>query len=238
MGYLNSAVSSPHALLEVARKRIPGVEPLNIFGVNRAVDTAFETLWDGPNGFTLPGSALQMTAASSSASDTMPLLIQGLDEDYQEISDIITLNGTTGVTTTQNFFRINSAVILSGSNAGNISISNGGAVYAYIGVEIGLTQACAYTVPADHELFLFRIDLTSGTVNPNKYISYRNVTRTATGRVLRVAEATWQTGQQSFDRQVPFRIAEKTDFSFEAKSSSGSNEVSIFVEGLLMEVRS
>ncbi|NIQ90062.1 MAG: hypothetical protein GWN93_13925 [Deltaproteobacteria bacterium] len=91
-------------------------------------------------------------------------------------------------------------------------------------------------MPAGYELFLFRIDLTSGTVNPNKYITYRNKVTTSTGRTLRVATATWQNDQQSFDRQVPFRIAEKTDFCFEAKSSSGSNIVSIFIEAVLMEI--
>lgn len=103
MGYLNSAVSSPHALLEIARKRIPGVEPLNIFGVNKDVGTVYETLWNGPSGFALPGSALQMSVVSSSASDTMSILIQGLNPDYQEISDIVTLTGTTPVTTAINF---------------------------------------------------------------------------------------------------------------------------------------
>jgi len=48
-----------------------------------------------------------------------------------------------------------------------------------------------------------------------------------------VAEATWQNDMQSFDRQVPFKVAQKTDFQFEAKSSSGSNTVSIFVEAIL-----
>jgi len=80
---------------------------------------------------------------------------------------------------------------------------------------------------------LLRIDLTSGTVNPNKYITYRQTLRSSNGRILRVAESTWQTDQQSFDRQIPFKIPEKTDFQFEAKSSSGSNQVSIFVEGLV-----
>ena len=73
-------------------------------------------------------------------------------------------------------------------------------------------------------------------MNPNKYLTYRNTTKTAAGRTLKVAEATWQSGQQSFDRQVPFRIDEKTDFSFEAKSSSGDNEVSIFIEAVLVRL--
>lgn len=237
MGYLNSDLSSPHALLEIARKRIPGVEPLNLFGVNKDIGLTYETFWNGPTAvIPRPSSAVTMSIVSSSASDTMPVLIQGLDADYNEVTEILTLAGTTPVAGSVAFLRINTAVILAGSNVGNISISNAGTVYAYIAVDHGLTQACNYTVPAGHELFLFRIDVTSGTVGVAKYLTYRNVTCTHTGRELRVSEATWQTGQQSFDRQIPFRIAEKTDFSFEIKGSQAGNEASIFVEALLMEI--
>jgi len=165
----------------------------------------------------------------------MNILVNGLDADYKSVAAIVTLNGTTPVTTTQTFLRINSAVILSGSNVGNITISNGGTTYGYIEATLGTTQACVYTVPAGFALYLFRIDVTSGTVNPNKYITMRNVICTSTGRKLRVAEATFQNNQVSFDRQVPFRIAEKTDFQFEMKSSSSTNEVSIFIEAILVE---
>jgi len=237
MGYLNSDVSSPHALLEIARKRIPGIEPLNIFGINKDIGLTYETFWNGPTAaIPKPSSAVAMTIVSSSASDTMPVLIQGLDANYDQITEIITLNGTTPVAGSALFLRINTAVILSGNNVGNISISNGGTVYAYIAETHGLTQACSYTVPAGYELFLFRIDLSSGTVGVAKYLTYRNVVKTHTGRELRVAEVTWQSDQQSFDRQIPFRIAEKTDFSFEIKGSQAGNEASIFVEALLMEI--
>jgi len=164
----------------------------------------------------------------------MAVLISGLDANYWPITEVVTLNGTSAVTTTQAFLRLNSAVILAGENVGNITITNDGTVLGYISIGKGLTQACNFTVPVGHSLYLTRIDLTSGTVNPNKYLTYRNVTKTHTGRCLRVAEATWQTGEQSFDRQVPFKIGEKTDFQFEAKSSSGDNIVSIFVEAILV----
>jgi len=165
--------------------------------------------------------------------DTMALLISGLDANYWPISEVVTLDGTTPVSTAKSFLRVNSAVILAGTNVGNISVKSGVTVVGYISIGKGLTQACNFTVPVGHSLFIFRIDLTSGTVNGNKYLTYRNVTRSETGRVLRVAEATWQSGMQSFDRQVPFKIAEKTDFQFEAKSSSSDNEISIFVEAIL-----
>ena len=225
---------TPNFLHDVAKGNIWDSKALNIFGFNRTVGTAFETLWDDGGNYVFPSSALVMSAVSSSASDTMNLLISGLDANYNEITETVTLAGTSAVQTTLSFLRINSAVILSGSNVGNISISNGGTNYAYISATLGTTQACIYTVPAGHSIYLFRIDCTSGTNNGQKYLTIRNVVCNDSGRKLRVSEATFSTSQVSFDRQVPFKIEEKTDFSFEAKSSASENEVSIFIEAILV----
>jgi hypothetical protein len=235
MGYFHEDVDSPHAMLEIASERMPEVVPVNIFGFNREIGTVYETIWNNGAIYTYPASAVTMDCVSSSASDTMTILVSGLDANYETVAQIVQLNGTNTVTTTTSFLRINSAVILSGSNVGNITISNGGTTYGYIEAGIGITQACVYTVPADHSLYLFRISLTSGTVNGNQYITYRNRIDTSTGRILRVAEATWREGMQTFDRQIPFRISPKSDFQFEAKSSASTNEASIFVEALLMK---
>jgi hypothetical protein len=174
-----------------------------------------------------------MSVVSVSSSDTMQVLINGLDANYETISETVTLTGTSAVTTSASFLRINSAAILTGSNVGDINISNGGTKYAFIGAEIGTTQSSVYTVPAGYSIYLFRIDCTSGTVNGQKYLYLRNVATNSAGRTLRVTEATFSQSV-SFDRQVPFKIDEKTDFHFECKSSSSTNEVSLFVEAILV----
>ncbi len=235
MGYVNEKLSSPHALLELVHRGVPGTGAVNIFGFNRAVGTSFETVWNDGGTYAYPGSAVTMDVVSSSASDTMQVMVTGLDADYASIFDVVTLNGTGSVTTAKSFYRINSAVILTGSNVGDITISNGGTTYGFIEATLGIMQACLYTVPAGFSLYLFRIDANSGTTSGSKYLTIRNVVMNSAGRTLRVAEATFQNSQVSYDRQVPFRIAEKTDFQFEAKSSASTNEVSIFVEGVLIE---
>ncbi len=234
MGYFHEDVDSPHALLEIASERMPEVVPVNIFGFNREISDSYETLWNYGGLYAYPASAVTMDCVSDSASDTTTIVISGLDADYESIAEIVQLNGTTPVTTTNSFLRINNATILSGSNVGDITISNGGTTYAYIEAQIGTTQACVYSVPANHSLYLFRISLTSGTVSNNRYKTYRNCVGNSSGRLLRVAEATWFTGMQTFDRQIPFRVARKCDLQFEIKSSSGTNEASIFIEALLM----
>jgi len=235
MGYVNEKLSSPHALLELVHRGVPGTGAVNIFGFNRDIGAGFETVWNDGGTYAFPGSAVTMDLVSSSASDTMQVMVTGLDADYASIFDVVTLNGTGSVTTTKSFYRINSAVILTGSNVGDITISNGGTTYGFIEATLGITQACLYTVPAGFSLYLLRIDANSGTTNGSKYLTIRNVITNSVGRTLRVAEATFQTSQVSYDRQVPFRIAEKTDFQFEASSSASTNEVSIFVEGILIE---
>jgi len=231
MPYLDPYKSHNH-LYDVARGIFPHESALSIFGFNRAVETAFETVWNDGATYAFPSVAVIMSVVSTSASDVMPILISGLDINYEPISETVTLTGTSPVATTTPFFRINSAVILAGSNVGNITITNGGVTYAFVEATLGVMQACIYTVPAGHSMYIFRIDVNSATVNPNKFIVFRNVI-TTNGRTLRVAEATFATSQVSYDRQVPFKIAEKTDFQFEAKSSAGTNEVAIFVEATL-----
>jgi len=238
MGYFHDQIDSMHYGMEIASRRLTNILPVNIFGVNREIGTDYETIWTGGGILTYPSSAVQMDCVSSSASDTMSIVISGLDANYEALAEIVTLNGTSAVTTTNSFYRINSAVILSGSNVGNITISNGGTTYAHIAADLGSTQACSYTIPADHSLYIFRISMNSGTVNINRHLTARNVVRNSSGRTLRVAEVTFSTSQVNYDRQIPFRIAEKTDFQFEcvsAASFGGDNEVSIFVECVLMK---
>ena len=223
---------TPHLLFDIAQSKMYDNEAVNIFGFNRVVGTSFETLWNDGGDYVFPTSAVTMDLVSTSTSDTMSVLVQGLDANYNEISETVTLTGTVAVTTSASFLRINSAIILSGSNVGGITISNGGTTYGFIEAELGTTQSCIYTVPADRSLYLFRIDFNSATVNPNKYLTVRNKLRSDTGRILHVAEATFATSQVSYDRQVPFKITEKTDFQFQAKSSSGTNEVAVFVEAV------
>ena len=229
-----------HTLFDIARGMMAEATPVNIFGTNPDVGHVnFETVWEYGGKYVYPSQPLVMTVASSNSGDTgIPVLINGLDADYNQISETIILNATnatTPVTGTKEFLRINSSVILSGSNLGNISVTNSSVVYSYITIGSGLSQACIYTVPAKCSLYLFRIDANSATANGQKYLTLRNETVTSTGRVLHVAKVTFAESSVSYDRQVPFRIDEKTDFQFECVSSSSSNEVAVLVEGILLQ---
>ena len=226
---------TPHLLFDIAQGKMYDSEAVNIFGFNRAVGNSFETVWNDGDTYAFPAAALTMKIVSSSTSDTMDVLVVGLDASYNEVRQTVTLTGTGAVTIPTALYRINSAIILAGSNVGNITIASGGVTYAFIEAELGTTQSCIYTVPADHDLYLFRITANSATAGGSKYVTIRNALQSSTGRWLKVAEATFSQSQVNYDRQVPFKIAEGTDFMFEAKSSASTNEVAIFVEAVLVK---
>ena len=235
MGYFRSDIASPDAQLEMAHRRVAGAQQVQLFGFNRDIATSYETVFNNGGGiYTFPTEALTLTVVSSSASDTMPILIQGLDTDYEPITDVVTLDGTTSVTSNIQFYRINNVTILSGNNVGNISLTNGGTTYAYIEAVYGTTQGIIYTTPARHALYISTAHFTSGTVNGNKYLFSRACQRSSTGRELHFWESTFATNI-SFDVRVPFRVPPKTDFTIEAKSSSGTNELSIYLGCVLLE---
>jgi hypothetical protein len=235
MSYFKSGIMSPHAQLEMAHRRLGDATQVQLFGFNRDIETGYETVWNNGGGlYTFPTEALTMSCVSSSDSDTMSILIQGLDANYEALDDIVVLTGTTPVSTNVSFFRINTVVILSGNNVGNISLTNGGTTYAYIEAAHGTEQAIIYSTPARQSLYVFTAQFTSGTVNPNKFLTSRGVTRSSTGRIIRFWESTFQQ-DVTFDLAVPFRVPPKTDFTIEAKSSSGTNELSIYLGAVLLE---
>jgi hypothetical protein len=227
-------MSTPNVLFDVARGNLEGASAVNLFGFNKLVGSEFEIIWNDGGQYIYPVAAVAMTVTTDNVDDYgKQVQIQGLDANYDMLSEIVTL-ADGGVVTNSLFFRINLAIMVTDENIGNVSITNNSIKYGYIESLIGITQACLYTVPRNHSLYLFRIDANSATANQNSYITIRNVTCSSAGLKLRVAEATFATSQVSYDRQVPFKLPEKTDFSFEAKSSHSTNEVAVFVEAVLV----
>lgn len=224
---------------DIARLNIAEATPVNLFGYNPVVGTDYETLWNVGGKYPINATEGTLSVVSSAAGDSSKrVLIQGVDGEFKAVSQVVTLdatNATTPVVTTQQFMRVNQVIMLDGENAGNITVTRGASTLGYIAIGEGLSQACQYTVPEGYSLYIFRITMNSATANPNKYIRFRNVTQDKNGRVLRVARATSAVSQVQYDRQIPFRINECTYFEFEAQSSSGDNEVAMFIECALLK---
>jgi len=146
------------------------------------------------------------------------------------------LNGTNAVTIDTAFYRINTVITISGNAVGTVTIANAGTTYAKVRAADGKNQAAIFTVPRGHSFYLYRIDAFSGQADAtaNRWLFFRNFTRTATGVILRVAETTFR-ADMHIQRRFPFRYAEKTDTQFQCKSNAGSHEIGVFAEGVLIK---
>lgn len=211
----------------------------NIFGTTEAVasmvTTEFRTPWELPSNYVFPTVASQMTLVSTSTADTaVNVLISGLDADYKPIREVKTLTGTTPITTTNSYFRINDMVVTDGNAVRTITLKVGAATYSQINVGNGRDQKAVFTVPAGHCFFLLRIDAFCTDANGGKAARFRNFLRSPNGRELRVADTTFFE-TMNIQRQLPFKYDQKTDIQMQLRSLSGSTFGSVFAEGILVK---
>jgi hypothetical protein len=222
--------------LQVSRGLVRDTEVRNIFGFNLGIETDFIPAWENDTTYTYPTVALNMTANSSNTSDTdVTIITLGLDENYNRISNTVTLNGTSNVSI-GSFYRINDVITISGNARGDVTIANNAVTYAKINQGTGKNQASIFTVPAGYEFYLYRIDAfcASASLN-NRILFFRNFVRQPNGTILRVAETSFLE-QMNIQRRIPFRYAEKTDIQLQLRSSAGTQEIGIFAEGILTKV--
>lgn len=108
--------------------------------------------------YPFPSVAAQMTLVSDSTSDDSAgtgariIFIRGNITGNVELFEIISIDGTTPITTVNSYFRVNSiAVISAGSgqkNAGNITLKNGSDLLAQINIGKSVSRTCVHSAPA------------------------------------------------------------------------------------------
>jgi hypothetical protein len=216
--------------LQVARGQIENHKNVFKFGFNPDVNGAEETIWDVGGLYTYPSSALAMTvttAAGTPANDNgVKITVSGLDENYNEVSEEVTLAGAGTATTTQTFLRVFRAFV-SGSQAptANVNITNGGTTYARVTLNDNQTLMAVWTVPAGYTAYILKGNVGTGTSNVNQFIIARLISREL-GKVFRTqAKVTIQNGEIAVDFEVPLSFSEKTDIEARAFSSGANNKV-------------
>ena len=250
--------------LQVGRGMISGHQPVQIFGYSTAVgSTALGPLWEGltlsGGNYAYPSAAAQLVIVSTSASDTsaLNLQVQGLDANYNVLSELIVLNGTTNVTTVNSYFRINNLFLTNGTNVGTITAKISGTTYAQINPGVGQTQMSIYTVPNGWSFYLSYVQANASIgFTSSAYMTYAeynklnlNVTPAGSAALgLNGYNPFVSTGSVTLTGQSPFvQIFEVpytsplyhgsgTDLQFQMKANTGSPYVgSIFAGGYLIK---
>lgn len=223
--------------LQVARGQIQGHSTLNIYGYQTAVATSFIPVWENATTYIYPVAATQMHLAGS-VGDTASILIQGLDANYNMISETAVLNGATAVTTVKSYLRINSMRVSVGSAtnpSGEVTLKDltDTTIYAQINAGVGRTQMAIYTVPAGYTFYLSRIDVNT-SLNGNNFATYQNRTISSDGVVQLTQQAPFAINYHT-QRVMPRPFLEKTDIQLQCKVNSSTGAISVSQEGYLIQ---
>src|SRR6056300_950143 len=230
--------------LQVARGQIAYHKPLFKFGNNIAVGNSLETIWAEGGLYSYLTSATVLKVSSSSTDDTSAgtgartVQLFGLDGDYNEINEVVTLNGQTAVNTTQSYLRINRMVVRSagsgGYNAGIVYAGTGTVttgvpanIYATInGDGTNQTLMALWTVPAGYTGYLMQYDVSNGTTSNTPAVCKLSLVARPLGEVLQTKDVKSLTTGMHIENTlvIPVKFTEKTDV--EARAISSSNSVS------------
>jgi len=212
-------------LFDVVRGAIPNAFAVHKFGANFDIDQADdpESVWTG--GGLYPWASLSsdqtIYCLSTSASDTTTLTIEGLDADYNEQSETVTLTGTTAVTTTNTYIRV-FRMTYDAENVGNITArvtSGTGTVVAQIDAGYAQTLMAVYTVPAGFTGYLVTLDATIDGTKTCQMLMYHRLN----GKPFRIAHVAESDGHYRYDFNSPLQLPEKTDVDIRINEVSGND---------------
>lgn len=230
--------------LQVARGQVAFHETQFKFGFNPDIDDSLETIWAEGGLYSYLSAASVLKISSSSANDASAgtgartITISGLDANYDEISESVTLNGQTAVNTTQAFLRVFRMIVdtagSGGQNAGVIYAGTGTVTsgvpankYGTIAVGDNQTLMCFWTVPRGYTAYLYQLDISMNTEVANKYGTVSIVARPE-GGVFNVKDK-FALSQDIIHQEFkhPIKFAEKTDLEVRAIASSSNADLAV-----------
>lgn len=237
--------------LQVARGQIEGHRAVTIWGYNPDIDSTEETVWADGGIVTLPSAAATVTVSSDSADDTSAgtgartVTIYGLNTDYDEISETVTMNGTTAVTTTNSYLRFNSFIVATAgsghANAGNIYIGTGtvtlgvpATIYSQIQTGYNRAMSAIYTIPNGYTGYLVNGGISSGQDGGTAQITGKLVTRANTMAYV-AAIATLNNGLAEYSFDLPLEVLQHQTIEARAVGSSNNNQVSAHFQIILIK---
>lgn len=226
--------------LQVARGMITGHKSLFKYGNNPDVNGTLETVWSHSTLYVYPTTAIHMKVSSTSANDAAAgsgartIVVSGLDANYNEINEIVTLNGQTPVLTIGLFIRVFRSYVLtaglSNTAEGTIYIGDGvvtagvpATVYAEILLGENQTLMALWTVPANYTLYVYRGTFSAASNNASQYILGKFMIRNFGGVFRNAADVTANSNVIPYDFEIPLAIPEKSDIEARVIALSGSN---------------
>jgi len=231
-----SYLAKGNLFLDVQQDLVPDHAAVLKFGSNQDIDQTQQDIWTPGGTLSYRTSAATATVVSDEANDddgdtgARTIRIEGLDSSYDVITEDITMNGTTGVTTANSYLRIYRMHVLTAGSSGvneGIITATSTTVQAEIPANHGQTLMAIYTVPAGYSAYLFQYYF---SIQKNKQISadFRLFVRPFGGAwnlksVIGGASVGSSYGVRVFT--MPLKITEKSDIKMTAAGSGNSGQV-------------
>ena len=231
--------------LQVSRGQIAFHEIVHKFGFNSSIDTNLATVWLQGGLYSYLSSASTLYISSSSTADTgagtgaRTVTVSGLDNNFDEKIETVTLNGQTGVELNgSTWFRVNRIVVNTagsgGANAGVLYVGTESAPssgvptnkYATVGIGDNQTLMMTYTIPRGYTAFITQKDV-SASSSAGKFAILSLVSRPF-GGVFNVQDRVLSSeGYSAISYPYPLKFTEKTDIEIRAQADSAGGTVTV-----------
>ncbi len=183
--------------------------------------------------YVFPTSASVLTLVSTNTLDTgKSITVTGLDSDYNPLVETVVINGTTPVTTTNQFLRVQRLSSSTNGIIGNVTASDASHVLACLRDGDGQSLQCVYTVPKGVTGYLRQV---SASVAKNGDAIFRLHTKSSTAsfttsrHIFGLAAMSY-----TYDFVYPTVLPEKTDVEMTCLSSTGGSAASATFDILLV----
>ena len=218
--------------MNIARGLVTGVSHINKFGHNDNIGTSYETVWSVGGLYAYPSNANTVVLTSGDADDTAGgtgariVEVQGLDENYENATVTVPMNGTGNASNTDvNFIRVfRMRVAKAGSQAindGAITATIGGTTVSQIDAEEGQTLQANYTVPAGKTGYISDMHVSTG--KENKAGLFKLVVRPFDDGFNNKQLVETYRNSIVVNFPVPLRVEEKSDIEVQAKNLNTGN---------------
>jgi len=227
--------------VDMSEGRVLNTDFIHKFGRNPNVGGAPETIWMQGGIYSYLTSPSTVYVTSNDAADAAAgtgarsVTVQGLDVNYQEVEETLTVGGSVS---TVEFLRVFRAFVVDsgseGTNVGDVKVTTGaggsGTVLADIGTigtgttfGLGQSQLALYTIPAHCTGYLITWNVGIGAYNSTATVSLYT-------RVFDTGYESFRTrdimdvpgGFHTRNYNVPIKIPARTDIEVRAIASTGS----------------
>jgi hypothetical protein len=229
------------------------VRALNKFGLATEVGTSETTIWPENTRKTYRTTAAAMTISSADANDAdgdngaNTVQIYGVDGDWQPVQETLTMNGQSGVTTTNSYMIVHRMVVRtagsSNANEGIIYVGTGAiatgkpaVVECVMPAGENQSQVAFYAVPAGATLLIHDFEVFAATAS--KILTAHLTVKPVGGVFNHKANQILVSNAHQSTYEPPLAVAEKSIVEVIGSVNSTTGEAAARFSGVLMNLTS